>query len=139
MKVSHLIILTAILAVVCGLTFVLWSPMLLPLFGVSQIPVPVAGDVSAMSFWQSAAFARVFGALLVSFGLLVWTVRRVVETEAGQPLIFALSVGCGFVSLISLTQQIAFWETGAGKLVVFGFLGLAIGYGYFWVRRLREV
>ncbi len=36
-------------------------------------------------------------------------------------------------------QQIAFWETGAGKLVVFGFLGLAIGYGYFWVRRLREV
>ena len=138
MKISHLVGITALLAICIGLSLALFSPLLLPLYGEVNIPAFDANDVSAMSFWQTAAFARVFGALLLAFGIFIWTTRRFMETEAGRPLIAALSLGFFVVSLVALTQQIAFWETTTGILMVISFMALAIAYGYFGMRKSRE-
>ena len=138
MKVSYLVGITALLAICIGLSLVLFSPSFLPFYGAVSIPAYDANDVSAMSFWRSAAFVRVFGALLLAFGIFLWAARKFMETETGRPLIAALSVGFFVISLVALTQQIAFWETSTGFLTVISFLALAIAYGYFGMRKLRE-
>jgi hypothetical protein len=137
MRNSHLISIAAGVTFIFGFALAGWGPMMLPSYGAAQIPAPVADDVYAMSFWSGVAFVRLCGAVLGGFGLLIWSVRNVIATEAGRDVAIALFVGSGFAFLISWSQQTAIWGTTAGRLTVLWFLVLTLGFGYLSIKKLR--
>jgi hypothetical protein len=130
MTLNRLIVINAVLAVVAGLAFALEGPGLLPLYGASHIPTPIAGDANAMSFWAGLAFARMFGAALLGFGVSLWFMRYITDLAIRRFVAGSLFVTMGFMIFIALTQQIAIWSTTAGWVTVGVLILLALGYGY---------
>ncbi|HEX8087462.1 MAG TPA: hypothetical protein VF762_01335 [Blastocatellia bacterium] len=135
MRKFNLVSLAAVVTSIFGFALAGWGPMMLSSYGATQIPSPVADDAYAMSYWSGVAFVRLCGAVLTAFGLLIWSVRKVIITEAGRGIILAVSIGSGFAFLISCSQQTAIWGTTAGRVTVLWFLMLTLGFGYVWIER----
>jgi len=70
MKLKLVITINAIIFIAIGIGFTLYAPNALAYFGVSDLP----GD-NALLYWNIAAFARMFGAMLFIFGMVLWAVR----------------------------------------------------------------
>src|SRR5512138_1545336 len=130
MTLNKLTTINAIVAVVLGLAFSLWGPGLLPLYGASQIPTPVAGDANAISFWAGMAFIRMFGAAFVGFGVLLWFVRYISDLAIQHQIAGALFIATGFMVFITMIQQIALWSSAMGWVTTGVLTLLALGYGY---------
>ena len=132
MTLKGIATINAVIAMVIGLFFSFFGPMLLPAFGASQIPEPVASDPYAMSFWSALAFARIFGATLFGFGTLLWTLRSITEVKLARTIALALFITNGFLGGFALIQQLAIWDMVAGWIMVGMFIIFALGYGYFY-------
>jgi len=130
MTLNRLTVINAVLAVVFGLAFALGGPALLPLYGASYIPTPIASDANAMAFWAGMAFTRMFGAALLGSGVLLWFVRYISDMAIQRIVAGSLFMAMGFMIFISLTQQIAIWNSMVGWVTVGVLILLALGYGY---------
>jgi hypothetical protein len=60
MKYERLMVITAIVLLVSGFALWGWGPMLIPLYGASDIPDPVASDKAAMTVWAGISFLRLW-------------------------------------------------------------------------------
>jgi hypothetical protein len=130
MTLNRLTGVNAVLAVVLGLAFALAGPGLLPLYGASQIPAPIASDANAISFWAGMAFTRMFGVALLGFGVLLWFVRYISDRMIQRSVSGALFIVVGFMALIALIQQITIWSTAVGWVTVGVLILFTLGYGY---------
>ena len=130
MKLNHVLTVNALLALGFGIAFALYGPVMLAFFSVPDIP---SDDV--LLYWNVAAFARMFGAALFSFGLLLWAIRGVVGDERTSPgvqrgIVFALLLANIMSAFIAISQQFSIWESLAGWVASAIFLLLLLAYGY---------
>jgi hypothetical protein len=87
-------------------------------------------DRTAMAIWSGVAFARVFGALLVSVGLIVWAANA--RTPRAGVFRVIVCGGALFAALITSSQQIAIWTNAVGWALValFGAIAAVSGFGW---------
>ena len=138
MKLSQVITLNAASAMAFGIAFALYSPLMVVVFGVPENP---GGDV--LLYWNVISFARLFGAALFSFGLLLWALRTLAYESAFSQvrrgliysLIFSNVLSCFVVS----TQQAAVWRGPAGWAFSAVFALFALAYGFFLVYTSKSV
>ncbi len=119
------ITLNAVLALVAGIAFALYGPLMLAFFGVPEIP-----EENVLLYWHVASFARLFGAAIFGFGLVLWAVRSYAATgpsEGRRGVAFALLLANAMGAFVATTQQFAIWETASGLILiaVFGLFTLA--------------
>jgi hypothetical protein len=129
MKLNLLITINAILAIGFGIAFALYSPLMMAFFAVPEVL-----DIDALAYWNLTAFARMFGAALFSFGLLLWSLRNVVEgisSDSRRGILFALFLAHLICAFVSITQQSAVWMRLAGWITSGIFVIFVLAYGYF--------
>jgi len=130
MKFSRAINLNAILNIALGIAFGLYAPLVLAAFKVPEDP---SGD--SLLYWYAASFARLFGATMVGFGLLMFSTHKVVDTEIypeiRRGILYTLIIGniIGFITC--LTQQFAVWQHPLGWVITGYYLVFSAVYIYF--------
>jgi hypothetical protein len=121
-KLNPVITLNAVLALAFGILFTLYAPVMMAFFGVAEIP-----EDNVLLYWHVASFARLFGAALFGFGLLLWSLRSLLlrnKTFAGlRGVLFSLLFTNGVAAIVALTQQFSIWLRPAGWALV-GLFGL---------------
>ena len=133
MKLPTLLIINAIAAIAIGLAFALYGPIMMAFFG-----VPEQSSLDALDYWMIASFARMFGAALFGFGLLLWAIRKAISDVSAQSrrsIVFALLLANLIGVFVSLTQQAAIWQTPVGWLIAAFFAFFTLAYAFFLVRK----
>jgi len=118
MRLSLLMTVNAIVAVVFGLAFVIAPGQAGALYGVSA-------DA------QFRYLAQLFGSALVGFGVLTWAARNAPASDARKAIVLALFVSEGLGFVLALLGQIAGVVNTMGWSTVAIYLLLALGFGYF--------
>lgn len=125
MKLSGLMIVTAIVAAVFGVGFVI-----------------VPGEVAALYSSESGAMldlmCKLFGAALIGFAALSWLARNAPDSEARRAIVVALFVGNLVGAVVSLLAQLGGVVNSFGWSTVAIYVLLAIGFGYFAFAAPRE-
>jgi hypothetical protein len=133
MKISQVLTFNAILFVAIGIGFTLYGPNVLAFFGVPDLP----GDRQDL-YWNIAAFARMFGAILFCCGLLLWSLRGTGSKEPEQlmrEVLFSLVFGFILATITALTQQASVWGSAAGWVIMAIFALFSGIYIYFLARK----
>ena len=133
MKLPTLLIINAIAAIAIGLAFALYGPIMMAFFG-----VPEQSSLDALDYWMIASFARMFGAALFGFGLLLWAIRKAISDVSAQSrrsIVFALLLANLIGVFVSLTQQAAIWQAPVGWLIAAFFAFFTLTYAFFLVRK----
>lgn len=126
MKLNLLLSAHAILLLGFGIAFALYGPLMLAFFA-----VPETLEIDALTYWHLAAFARMFGAALFGFGLLLFALRSPIhklDHNSQRGIIFSLLLANAMGLMVSLTQQTAVWQTPAGWITSGIFALLLLGY-----------
>jgi hypothetical protein len=133
MKLTQLISINAVLAMGFGIAFALYGPLMIAFFGVPEIP-----EDNIILYWMVASFARMFGGILLGFGLVLLSLRSLLRSPGVPPsaqrgLAFALLIAHGLGALIALVQQFAIWDSPAGWVAFALFALMFAGYVYILV------
>lgn len=118
MKLSHLMIVSAVVAVIFGIAFVLAAGSLMTLYGATLNP---AGNL----------IAQLFGAALIGFAVVNWFARNAKEGEALQAIVLANLVSDTIGFILALLGQLAGVVNALGWSTVVIYLLLALGFAYF--------
>lgn len=122
MKLSVLMVINAIVALLFGLAFVFAAGALLSLYGVSLNP-------------GGLLVARLFGAALLGFAVLTWCARNVEESEARKAIIPSLFISETIGFIVALIGQLSGAVNALGWSTVIIYLFLALGFAYFQFRK----
>jgi hypothetical protein len=131
-SLTWIIQINAILLVVAGIAFGLYGPLMMAFFAVPELL-----NISQDTYWQIAAFARMFGAALFGLGLLLWSIRDAfneLSPPSQRKVLAALVLGNLMAAFISITQQSSIWGTPAGWLTTGFFTVFALAYIYAAIR-----
>ena len=118
MKLSTLMVINAIVALLFGLAFVLMAGTLLSFYGITPSP---GGLIPA----------RLFGATLLGYAVLTWFARNTEESEARRAIVLALFVSDVVGFIVALVGQLSGAVNALGWSTVVIYLLLALGFGYF--------
>lgn len=132
MKLNLLISIHALLLLGFGIAFALYGPIMLAFFA-----IPEMLEIDALTYWHLAAFARMFGAALFGFGLLLFALRGSIQKFNRQDqrgVVFSLLLANAMGLMVSLTQQTSVWQTSAGWITSAIFTVLLLGYIYIIAR-----
>ncbi len=125
MKLSTLLTINAIVAILFGLGFLLIPDTLLSWYGVD---LPVAGIF----------ISRLLGAAFVAFATVSWEVRTAdsaADSSAVRAILLSFFIGDILGALISLIYQVDGVANALGWTTVAIYLLLGLGFGYFSLRR----
>jgi membrane-bound ClpP family serine protease len=124
MRLSTLLLIAGVIALLFGLCFLLAPARVLPLYGVSPDPAVVL-------------LARFFGVALVQVGLILYLVRDVADQRTQRSLVLGSFIGSLAGLVVALTGQ--FWgvvnSLGWSSVAIYAFL--LVGYGSFIFGRSR--
>jgi Ca2+/Na+ antiporter len=137
MKLNWMININAVLFLILGIAFGLYSPLMLNFFGVPDIP-----SEDLLLYWTTVSFARLYGAALFGFGLVLWALRGYAAStppDSRRGLIFSLLLANIFGALIAATQSVSIWQSWAGWLLLILYLLLILGYGLSFKERPAPV
>lgn len=129
LTLGKLMLVNAAILLLCGLALTN-APVVIELYGFAPPPIGSPNPAD----WVSMAFARFFGVTCLAFGLLLWAVSRVAETEARRAVSGVLFLANLFGVLLLLGQQTQIWLSVVGWITVLVHLLFAIGYGLFWFK-----
>ena len=118
MKLNAFLIINAIIAAVFGLGFVFVPGQVLSLYDIA------GGD-------QIELIGQLFGASLVAFAVVTWSVRNAPDSEARRAILLALLVGDAVGFIVALIGQLGGVVNAVGWSTVVIYLVLAIGFAYF--------
>ncbi len=118
MKLSNLLVINAIVALVYGISFVLVPTTVLSLYGMTQ------GTSEALA-------GQYFGLSLIAIGLLTWFARNVADSEAQRAIILALLISDVIGVIVSVIGTVSGVMSAVGWSAVGIYLLLALGYAYF--------
>jgi hypothetical protein len=124
MKLSNLLILNAVIALVFGIAFLLVPGTVVSLYGATPGP-------------QINLVAQFFGVELIHVGLLAWLVRNVADGLAQRAIILAFLVGDAIGLVISMIGTISGVLNVVGWSAVVIYAILTVGYAYFQFMRPR--
>lgn len=134
MKLTNLMMLNAAANIAIGIAFTLYAPIMMSFFSSPEV------FESPLAYWQVAAFARLLGATLMGFGLLLFSVRSTIAslgTISMRGIIFAMLLANLLALIVLITQQLAAWQTPAGWMAVLLFGFFLVGYGYFYIQNQK--
>jgi hypothetical protein len=118
MKLKFLFIITAIIAVVFGVAFVIIPAQVYSLYGIES--------TAGLDY-----MAQLFGAALIGFGLIAWLARNAAGSDARKAIILGFFIADGIGFVIALIGQLNDVVGSLGWLTVAIYLLLSIGFGYF--------
>jgi hypothetical protein len=118
MKLSTFLIITAVIAAVFGVCFVVVPTQLMSFYGPEATP-------------ELVYVGRLFGAALLTFAVLTWTARNAPDSEARRAILLAMFVGEGVGFVVALIGQLGGVMNALGWSTVAIYLLLAIGFAYF--------
>ena len=122
MKLSTMFIIYAVISAIFGLTFIFMPQTALALYGITLSPGGIL-------------IARLFGAALLEFALLSWLVRNAGDSEARKAIILAVFVGEVVGFIVALVGQLSGVVNALGWSTVAIYLLLALGFGYFQLKK----
>lgn len=136
MKLSKLLPMNGFIFLALGIGFTLYGPNVLAYFGVQDI-----SGLEVDVYWTVVGFARMFGAILITFGLVLTGLRSLfLESpdvgQARREILFSLVLGMVISTIAALTQQASVWGTLAGWALTGLFLILTILYIFLLARRV---
>jgi hypothetical protein len=118
MSIKTLMIITAIVALVFGILFVIIPGQFLSLYGTSpDAPTKYIGQL--------------FGAALLGFALLTWSAKNAGDSEARKAIVLTLFVSDGIGFIVALIGQLNNVMNQLGWSTVVIYLLLTLGWGYF--------
>jgi hypothetical protein len=117
MKLSNLLVVSAVIGVVFGLAFLVASGPFAALYGITL-------DKAGM------LVAQLFGAALIAFAVLNWFARNVTDPEARQAVVLANLTGDVIGFVVILIGQLAGIANALGWSSVGIYLLLALGFAY---------
>lgn len=133
MKLSQIININAILSIALGIACALYAPLVLSALG---IPESNSNDVAL--YWNAAAFTRMYGAALFSYGLLLFAIRKIVPDPNQKPvrrgILFSLILGNIIALFTAVTQQVIVWGSTIGWILSAFYLVFPVLYIYFIIR-----
>jgi len=118
MKLSNLLVINALIALIYGISYQLAPTAVLSLYGVTQGP-------------GATLLARLFGAALIGIGLLTWFSRNVKDTGAQRAIILSMLVYDVIGVIVCVQGTVSGAMSAVGWTGVAVFLFLALGYAYF--------
>ena len=118
MKLSNLLVVNAIVALVYGIGELLTPATMFSLYGVTQSP-------------GARLMAQYFGLSLIAIGLLAWFARNVADSEAQRAIILALLISDVIGVIVSVLGTVSGVMNAVGWSAVGIYLLLALGYAYF--------
>ena len=116
MKLSTFLVITAVVAFLFGLAFVLIAGPLMSLYGASLSP-------------GGLLVARLFGAALLGFAVLTWCARNAEDSEGRKAIILALFISDAIGFIVALIGQLSGVVNALGWSTVIIYLLLALGFG----------
>jgi hypothetical protein len=116
-KLKRFLALAAIITLINGISYTLIPGALLPNYGLLVTPAAVLGF-------------RLFGAALLTFGLILWFLRESREWIAIRGLLIGASVGNIAGLIVSAWATISGVMNGAGWLFVLTYGLLLLGYAW---------
>ena len=122
MKLRVLFIITAIVAIVFGVVFVIIPTQLYSLYGIES-----GAGLNYMG--------QLFGAALIGFGLIAWLARNAADSDSRRAIILAFFISDGVGFVIALIGQLNEVLGSLGWLTVAIYLLFTIGFGYFQFSR----
>jgi hypothetical protein len=118
MKLKVLFIITAIIAIVFGIAFVLIPSQVYSLYGIES--------TSGLDY-----MGQLFGAALIGIGLIAWLSRNATHSDARKAIILGFFIADGIGFVIALIGQLNNILGSLGWLTVAIYFLLSIGFGYF--------
>ena len=122
MKLSTLLVINAIIALVYGLGFLLVPTTLLSSYGMTPGPT-------------EALMAQFFGTTLILAGLVMWLMRNVADAAAQRAIVLAFLIADVIGFIIALSGMLSGVMNGVGWSAVIIYLLLAIGYATFQFKK----
>jgi hypothetical protein len=117
-KLSNLLVVSAVIGAVFGVAFVVASGPLAAIYGITL-------DRAGM------LVAQLFGAALIAFAVLNWFARNVTDPEARQAVVLANLTGDAIGFVVILIGQLGGIANTLGWSTVVIYLLLALGFAYF--------
>ena len=118
MKLSVLFIITAIIAIVFGVVFVI-------------IPGPVYSLYGIESNMMLNYMGQLFGAALIAVGLIAWLSRNATDSDVRKAIIFSFFIADTIGFVIALIGQLNQVVNALGWLTVIIYFLLALGFAIF--------
>ena len=125
MRLKNLFAVNAVIAGLFGLAFVFAPAALLARYGLTL-------DA------QFAVVAQLFGAALIGYAILTWSVRNAGESEARRAIVLALFVSDAIAFVLALIAQLRGLVNSLGWSTVAIYLLLGIGFAYFLFAKPSE-
>jgi len=126
MKLKHLLIINAVIALAYGLGELLVPATMLSLYGIAYSP-------------GASLLAQNFGGALIAIGLVAWFARNVTDAQAQLAIILAFFISEGIGVVVLLLGTVSGVMSAVGWSGVGIQLLLALGYAYFLFRRPHTV
>lgn len=135
MKIDKLIFTNAIIFIALGIGFALYGPLMMNAFGMLDF-----AEADGGIYWFTASFARLIGAALFGYGLLLWAISDLPSSGAllapkKRKLYLALLLGNILGLYVAITQQWQVWINLAGWLTIGVFAIFVIGYAFALARK----
>lgn len=130
MSLRTWITISAVVFIVTGALFALFTPDMLASFGMSELPPFLPEGPDAVAAWSAVTFARLFGVVLFALGMLLWFLKTGITWRARRKAAVALFIGVATAAAFSFVQQVTIWRTAAGWVLFSVLLVLAVGYAY---------
>jgi hypothetical protein len=131
MKLSLLLSVHASILILSGIAFGLYAPLMMGFFDIAE------RLVDPYSYWQVAAFVRMFGAALFGMGLLLLSVRGALDEFSRvrrREVVSALLIANIMAGVVAVTQG-SVWTTPAGWILAGLFIVLILAYGVFLLQK----
>ena len=131
MKLSNLVLFNAILFVILGIAFALYSPIMINIYGILEFTEADGGI-----YWFTASFSRLAGAILFGYGFLLWALYDLLKDDSQRhekirKVIVALLLSNVLGLFVAVTQQWQVWINIAGWFTIGVFALFTIGYAFF--------
>lgn len=118
MKLSVLFIITAIIAILFGVVFVI-------------IPGPVYSVYGIESNMMLNYMGQLFGAALIAIGLISWRSRNAADSDARKAIIFSFFIANTIGFVVALIAQLNEVVNAVGWTTVAIYFLLALGFAIF--------
>ncbi|MFC2025979.1 hypothetical protein ACFLUC_02165 [Chloroflexota bacterium] len=132
MKLSRFISINSIILIGLGIAFGLYSPLMMAFFS-----IPEVAGMNSVSYWNVVAFARMYGAALFGFGLLLWAIRSIVESipnSSRRGILYSLLFANVLSIFVVVTQNFSIWQNPGGWILTSIYAIQLMGYSYFlWI------
>jgi len=125
MKLSVLFIITAIIAIVFGVAFLI-------------IPGPVYSLYSIETNMMLNYMGQLFGAALIAIGLIAWGSRNAADSDARKAIIFSFFIADTIGFVIALIGELNQVVNVVGWTTVIIYLLLALGFAKFQFSKEKQ-